>query len=71
MPAFWFVLGSLMTISSILNAIAAFNADDSGTVVFRVVLSIALLVGAFLSFRKGLAEQGRWPPNDMPTTRRR
>jgi hypothetical protein len=71
MPAFWFVLGALLSISSILNAIAAVQADNAGTITFRAVLSLVLLTGAFLSFRKGLAEQRRWPPKDMSTTRRR
>jgi hypothetical protein len=71
MPAFWFALGALLSISSILNAIAAVQADDAGTITFRAVLSLLLLTGAFLSFRKGLTEQGRWPPKDISTTRRR
>jgi hypothetical protein len=56
MPAFWFVLGALLSISSILNAIAAVQADDAGTITFRAVLSVPLLTGAFFSFRKGLTE---------------
>jgi uncharacterized membrane protein len=70
-PAFWIVLGVLLTISSILNARAALIADDLGTQVFRAVLSLILLTGAFLSARKGLAEMDRWPPKDMSTTGRR
>ena len=72
MPAFWMVLGALLTISSILNAAAFASADATETRVFRGVLSVVLLAGAFLSFRKGLTDMGRWPPGDMdPTSRRR
>jgi hypothetical protein len=72
MPAFWMVLGALLTISSLLNGGAFANADTTGTRVFRGVLSVVLLIAAFLSFRKGLAEMGRSPGSGMiPTSRRR
>ena len=55
------VLGALLTISSLLNGVAFADTDATGTRVFRGVLSVVLLVAAFLSFRKGLAEMGRSP----------
>jgi hypothetical protein len=72
MPAFWMVLGALLSISSLLNGAAFVNADATGTRVFRGILSMVLLAAAFLAFRKGLADMGRSPGSDMnPTSRRR
>lgn len=71
MPAFWMVLGALLTISSLLNGAAFANAHYLGTQIFRGVLALVVLAAAFLSFRKGLADMGRWLPSDMSTTQRR
>lgn len=52
---FWFVLAALLTISSALNAYQVVVVDDRSVQLLRGGLSVALLLMAALSLRKGLA----------------
>jgi hypothetical protein len=57
MPAFWIVLAVILVISSSLNAYQVVVVDDPAIRVFRAALSLALLVGAALCWRKWLRER--------------
>ena len=54
---FWIVLAILLTVSATLNAYQVVAADDRSTQLLRGGLSVALLLLAALSLRKGLAER--------------
>ena len=59
MAAFWFVLGAILILSASLNAYQVVVVEELSTQIFRGVLSLAFLLGAVLSIRKGLAETSK------------
>jgi hypothetical protein len=62
LPAFWFVLGGLLVLSSALNAYQVVIVEETSVRVARAAVSLVLLLLAALAFRKGLAESNKKPP---------